>query len=510
MRIFISYAHVDWQFVGQLANRLRRFHDVWFDESIHAGQDWWQTILEQLDWCECFVYVLSPESLASEYCRKEYDEARGLEKYIVPVRLQTNIELPDTLQHIQYSEFATRLFEDALADLIGELGRLELQIREQKTLSPTKRSHRERTPVPKERFDEKVTFTQAINASQAGEHETALRLFKAIVNEAPNFLSKQVAKLIADTERELEKQARRKEYDRIYSQVSLLFLDPRTLEDAQELWAELQRDFPDIEDDPYNLAKRYATEHDQQITQALEISELNFIVDILPSPFEWCEVPAGRSDIDGQVFRVNPFFVSKYPITYAQFQVFIDALDGYYNETWWQGLAKIEGQPGNQRWRINDHPRENISWYDAVTFCDWLTANIGYEVRLPTEWEWQWAAQGREGWTYPWGNRFSKSRSNTRMAGIKKTTPIDEYPSGASPFGVMDMIGNVWEWCLNEFSDPEKTSRSGSSARVIRGGSWKQEYKHLYSRKKALPQSRSNEIGFRVICGSPPLNFQID
>jgi hypothetical protein len=126
MRIFISYARVNWQSVENLDKRLRRYHDVWYDDRLQAGQDWWQTILQRLDWCECFIYVLTPESLASEYCLKEYKEAKRLKRQIVPVQMQPNITLPDDLANIQYTDFANRLFGDALADLIGDLGQLEL------------------------------------------------------------------------------------------------------------------------------------------------------------------------------------------------------------------------------------------------------------------------------------------------------------------------------------------------------------------------------------------------
>ena len=256
MRIFLSYARVDWQFVDNLAARLRRYHDVWFDERLHAGQDWWQAILERLDWCECFVYALSPESLASKYCRDEYVEARNLDKHIVPIRLQPNIELPDTLQRIQYADFATRKFEDALANLIGDLGRLELQTKVQETSAPAKRQKPTPAPPVQESLNEVVTFRDAVEARKTEDHETALRLLNTLAREAPAFLPEQVAGLIQNSQGELSRQARKKEYDRLYQQVSLLTLDPYTLDDARELWAELQVEYSDIEHDPENLAKQ--------------------------------------------------------------------------------------------------------------------------------------------------------------------------------------------------------------------------------------------------------------
>jgi formylglycine-generating enzyme required for sulfatase activity len=218
--------------------------------------------------------------------------------------------------------------------------------------------------------------------------------------------------------------------------------------------------------------------------------------------------------------------MAKYPITCAQFQVFVDAADGFHNPKWWEGLAAGQDhkkQPGEQRFKVNDHPREHASWYDAVAFCRWLTAQLfpfppslrswpekgsgddGWEIRLPTEWEWQWAAQGSDGREYPWGNGFDKSKCNTGESSIGRTTPVDNYPSGASPFGVMDMAGNVWEWCLNEYENPENIGLTGDGPRVVRGGSWfyDQYDARAVFRFSWYPAIRDNRHGFRVVVFAP-------
>ncbi len=143
------------------------------------------------------------------------------------------------------------------------------------------------------------------------------------------------------------------------------------------------------------------------IEEMEDASAMVNILDLLPAPFEWCEIPAGRVEIEGQSFDVQPLSMAKYPATYEQFQVFIDAEDGFHNDEWWQGLADRESQPGSQRFTHAENlPRENVSWYDAVAFCRWSSSKVGYEVRLPTEWEWQWAAQGPDGQAYPWGPEY--------------------------------------------------------------------------------------------------------
>jgi hypothetical protein len=98
------------------------------------------------------------------------------------------------------------------------------------------------------------------------------------------------------------------------------------------------------------------------------------ILSILPPPFEWCKIPAGRVTLENKVgkFKVKPFWMAKYPITYAQFQVFVDANDGFRSLPWWKGLAAGIFHMnffGRQEWKIDTHPRECVSWWDAIAFC---------------------------------------------------------------------------------------------------------------------------------------------
>jgi formylglycine-generating enzyme required for sulfatase activity len=200
--------------------------------------------------------------------------------------------------------------------------------------------------------------------------------------------------------------------------------------------------------------------------------------------------------------------MAKYPITYAQFQVFLDAKDGFKDDRCWRGLAHQEKRAGKQTWKVANHPRETVSWYAAVAFCNWLSQRVGYEIRLPTEWEWQWAAQGPDGRQYPWGKEFLKGYANIderRIRGgdfsLQQTTPVDRYPQGASPFGVLDMAGNVWEWCLNEYDTPANIATTGNALRAQRGGSFS-DYARLWQCKFRFnrePGNRYGLIGFRIV-----------
>lgn len=101
MRLFISYSHVDRSFCDQLVGLLDA-HEVWYDKMITGGTEWWQTILEKIEWCEGFVYLLSPESIASDYCIQECRIALNSGREIFPVIIRDRVQVPKFLSHIQY------------------------------------------------------------------------------------------------------------------------------------------------------------------------------------------------------------------------------------------------------------------------------------------------------------------------------------------------------------------------------------------------------------------------
>ena len=94
--------------------------------------------------------------------------------------------------------------------------------------------------------------------------------------------------------------------------------------------------------------------------------------------FVWLPVPGGKITLEGNAgtFTVEPFAISKYPVTWVQYRSFLEAADGYRNQRWWQGLAAREDVPGEQYRRHDNRPADNVSWYDAVAFCRWLTARL--------------------------------------------------------------------------------------------------------------------------------------
>ena len=234
---------------------------------------------------------------------------------------------------------------------------------------------------------------------------------------------------------------------------------------------------------------------------------------------DWVEVPeeAFQYGEKRKTLDLPTFWIARYPVTYAQFQAFVDTPDGFANPRWWDGLAADNDDrstPGEQRFRFWNHPRDRVNWFDAVAFCRWLSARLGDDVRLPREEKWEKAARGTDGREYPWGGddyfagygNIDESYPEQRAGphSLQSTSAVGMYPQGASPYRVMDMSGNVWEWCLTEREKPKRTQLSGRAYRVLRGGSWddrRDVARGAY--RRASPEFRDGDIGFRVVVRLP-------
>jgi hypothetical protein len=237
-------------------------------------------------------------------------------------------------------------------------------------------------------------------------------------------------------------------------------------------------------------------------------SNLGLRADGLPD-IVWCEVPSGTIILDdnADVFLVAPFFIAKYPVTWIQYWVFLETDTGYQNKHWWVELEAHTTDPPFDRNNIQDgYPAENISWCDAMAYCSWLSEQLGYEIQLPTEWEWQQAATvGDPANKYPWGQDWDPNKANTSESNFGRTTAVGLYPKGASPVGALDMAGNVSEWCLNEYNYPRRQLWKSTEKRVLRGGSWRlnQNYALATFRDYHDPLFRKLGQGFRLRCTSP-------
>ena len=213
-------------------------------------------------------------------------------------------------------------------------------------------------------------------------------------------------------------------------------------------------------------------------------------------------VPAGAFSMgegdDRHVVYVATFYIAKYPVTNAVYQSFV-VTTGHRTPSHWRNGGPPE--------ILSDHPVVNVSWSDALTYCRWMSETTGHRFRLPTEAEWEKAARGTDGRIYPWGNVFDHVHCNCWEAGIGWTTPVDWYENGASPYGVMDMGGNVWEWCSSLYvdypyrADDGREELTSEGWRALRGGAWLDSAWGLRAARRlsGQPDSVSHNTGFRVV-----------
>ncbi len=245
---------------------------------------------------------------------------------------------------------------------------------------------------------------------------------------------------------------------------------------------------------------------------------------------DWVGIPAGTflmgsdkekdtlaigNETPLRVVTIEAYSISRYPITYAQYEPFV-AGDGYSNEKYWteagwmwKGETTQPAYWNDPKWHISNHPVVGVAWSEAYAYCQWLSAKLGQEVRLPTEAEWERAARGTDGRIYPYGNEYDPTKGNTRDTGIGRTSAVGIFPDGASPEGVLDMSGNVWEWCQTQwrgsYDAPENNPAEGTAQRVVRGGSWlfSQVFARAVYRFVRIPFYRDDVLGFRVVVSSP-------
>ena len=257
---------------------------------------------------------------------------------------------------------------------------------------------------------------------------------------------------------------------------------------------------------------------------------------------DWVNIPAGEflyGDENGKEIILTPFAIQKYPVTNLQYRRFVEA-GGYEQREYWSesGWAWRSGtydskadesirdwlkrRPVEKRaepWYWHDEKWKNplapvvgVTWFESEAYTHWLSQKLGLPVRLPTEQEWERAARGVEGRQYPWGDVFTGKNLNcaefwgqndqldwnkwigTESYQAASTTFVGQFPTGATPEGVSDLSGNVWEW-TDSWYEKERINRT------LRGGSWNDFSRNARCafRLRYIPDLFFNNFGFRCV-----------
>jgi formylglycine-generating enzyme required for sulfatase activity len=476
--IFISYSKHNTIYARELADHLlREGFDVWIDDRIDYGEDWWGTIVQAIRDSGAFIVIMSPESDQSRWVQREVTIADELRKPVFPLLLAG-----DLLSSQHWSMFVRTQYVDVRT----------------KTLPPGT-------------FYERLAY-HAPRKSTPGEEVTGG--FKPISDEVINEVSKLA-------------QPSQMEQSPTQSSVSMP-LQPDKSTKISDSSKKSRTQKPKPRSLIFYKTKEgfvaiivfsfivvflfllliYITINSPSLNQALP----TLIVSNTSSP---SAIPPPVT-ANNQWTPIIQFFSGVEMVMVPQGCFKMGSLGGYSDETpvenicfdqpfWIDRYEVTNAQYGSSGNFAGDNlPREGITWFEAKVFCEARGA------RLPTEAEWEYAARGPSNFSYPWGYLFFTDYAVYSRNRNSQTAPVGSKPMGASWVGALDMSGNVWEWVSTIYDekkfpypykpdDGRENMDDRTSFRVMRGGSWFDSFGFLRSanRHSNSPDQKSSLTGFR-------------
>jgi RNA-directed DNA polymerase len=210
------------------------------------------------------------------------------------------------------------------------------------------------------------------------------------------------------------------------------------------------------------------------------------------------QIPGVKS-VKAHRVKLGGYSIARVLVTNAQYRLFVQAT-GHEPPGDWDGKRIPKGR--------ESHPVAYVSWRDALAYCIWLSEATGKPITLPNEAEWERAARGdKDKRAYPWGNHFDRTRCNVYESGFGGTTPVGIFQGGESPFGCLDMAGNLWEWTRSRYASYPYQADDGredpdpkdNDLLVVRGGAWNnnRDNARCAYRNRNQPDNRNNNLGFR-------------
>jgi len=491
-QIFISYSRKDFDFIEQLAVDLKVAGlNVWYDLSgLEGGAHWRREIEKAIKASLYVIVVLSPDSVASIWVEEETLYARNLKRKIIPL-LYRSADLPLGFyslnfidvqggKYLQNYKEILRALDIKRSDrefaekVVREKARLEAEEKEKRRIAEEKAEREAADKTAREKAGEEATEKARLEAEEQARQK-AIREKAAREKTLKSILStsKPILRIIG-----------------IIGIVIILFwfgswgfpklasLIPTTMASLTATF--VSQKTPTPTEFPYSLE----TLDSKNVVMRL-VSAGDFLMGDNKYPDE---SPLHK-------VYLKSFYIDKYEVSNFLYKACVEAgecdppkvLDFYSNT------------------KYETHPVVYVDWDMANAYCEWR----GNGTRLPSEEEWEKAARGTTGWTYPWGFKLEGVKAN--YDNNLGTVAVDVFPNGQSSYQVFNMAGNVREWILDWYDvypngDLNASNDFGRKFRVLRGGAWDLdvEYLRTASRDYGSPKFSDNDIGFRCAMDATP------
>ena len=555
MKLFVSYSRDDTGFVYELVKELRDKvdHNAWIDRELSGGQLWWDTILDNIEACACVIIFLTPLSIASAYCAAELSYALALRKVILPLLLK-RCDLPQALREIQYIDISSLSLNEAFLRCAQALIRIERDLLLRRGYESQIRPPRPPRPMAEVDTPENISelFTDAAKAANANNIALAESLYQKVMKADSEGLGKLAAERLALMSRQR---------DRATAYIPIVRLaELGDIEGAKVLWQNYAQKYGTDYDPNHYLTTLFSTKGLQETTpptptietyvrdyqvqtglifsppqhiqthpegpsmppqdvgtafaepamllQSVQVDQTHPARGSVPQAREETQPPPTQEMVShkgGKPMRLIPasqfiygngefrelpdFYIDTWPVTNEEYRQFLVENNFKAPSTWRGGSFPSEKA---------DHPVTGVSWHEAMAYAKWAGK------RLPAAAEWEKAARGKDGRRYPWGDSFDIQRCNTAESSRGKrdtTTPVMQYLTSASVYGVLDMAGNVWEWTLDEVKPRGMGRHDQETKRVLKGGSWKtpRGSADCVAYTSAWPTEQFDDIGFRCV-----------
>jgi len=466
-RTFISYSRVNKEFAVKLAKELRADgYSIWLDQlDIPTGARWDNELEEALEECEIFLLILTPAAISSENVKDEIGYAIDNRKRILPVLLE-NCNVPLRLRRFQYVDFTSITYDEGverskhmLNGLINEPTepRREISASSKSTEKDEKQSGSEtaarivmRRTASDRYISEQASVIKASNLltegkkfAQNGDWSVASQKFRQVLELVPDhgetktLLANAEAKILEES----ESFGKQEQVKRSESSEAIKSLDIKSVQEKTVSVEKVQTRF----------SRKTIGFGVLAVVGLIGISSAAiWMFGNNRSPVSsvgMVRVPAGSYTVGADTtMALDEYWIDRYEVTNGDYAAFIDTTRNK-PPAHWTGDEVPTG--------LGNYPVSHITWEQANEYCSWVGK------RLPTEAEWDVAAQGPFGWKYPWGNNPDLVKQETQS-----TRPVDYNPANRSYFGAYYMSGNVWEWV----SDPY--SPTGKDEHVLHGGAY--------------------------------------